>query len=357
MNDINLDGNLSTGLTIPPNHLKDGLTDNYTQSEIKYSRLLTAGNSKLQAIQLKYMRSYTSRESNRTLLHWRDLLFSLVIGLITRNCLSYDINNSELTTLAYHFYRTRNIEDTWRKDLRKVKKGKLYSNFPSLSYFFKDLDVDLNFPISSVDTLINYLIKEYTSEFYSFKNAHDEYTNFILGDTEKINELQEYLTDVYRGDISDRPTLKFLKNNLLVPQDWSYLSLRLLMGEYRRELRDIVDDGKEIEDRLFSRVSPLSSLGFYLLLTSKGLIEICKVISEQSIQIQNLYIGDLFVEDVDNDIKKTLYDHLFASVNSYFYISWFNSFKESKNIYIQLRQIFQNINLSNYSAKQEFILV
>lgn len=346
-----LDGTLSTKITLSSNALKSGLMDELTPKEIKFFKLTDAGSHKLNNLEIKYTRSYTSNPS-RTVLHWRDLLLSWTISLLLRNCLSFDIKNSKLTTQAYHYYRNNDGSEIWREDLWNIKKDKVYSSFGSLSYFFKDVSVDLNYPVSACNTLTKHLLSLY-SFGDSYKELHDNYVNFLLS-TKDLDSLESTLSRIQKEEILRPEKLKFIRRNLLVEEDWSNLSMRVLMGEYRKELLTLIDY-EEYEDKLFKRVRPLGSVGFYLLLIADNLIEICKRITNSPTELQNTDLYDFF-DSKDNSIKEPIYNNLSVASYACYYLQFFNTLEESRRTFNQIKELMFLLNLNDYNPPNNYKL-
>lgn len=346
-----LEGLLSTQITVPPSDLKSGTMNELSEREIKFFRLTNTGRHRLNNIELKYTRSYT-KNSNRSLMHWRDLLVGWTISLLLRNCLTSDIKGSKLTTQAYNYYRNNDGSEVWRKDMWGVSKGKVYSNFGSLSYFFKDVSVNLDYPITACNTLTKYLLSLY-SNGDNYRDIHQNYLLYLLEGMD-LNDTEQRLTRIQKEEILAPDSLKFIRRNLLVEEDWKDLETRVLMGEYRKELVKLINL-EEFEKRLFNRVRPLGTIGFYTLLIADNLIEICKRITTYSNELQNADLFDFF-KSGDKSIKKEIYNNLTVASYASFYLQFFNTFSEAKSIFDQVRELLFLLELDDYDPNDNYKL-
>lgn len=344
-------GKLSSSIPIEPKYLKTGAGGDEVEAQLELSSSSDSWLSKLSKIQLSYTRSFTSTPpSERTLLHLRDLLLSLVIGLSTRCVLTKNSSQSQLTTQGYHFYRLFRTKDCISHAL--FSNAKNIGNFGSISFLFYLTEVNLDYPITTYKSLMDIFWRTYhlplTSQTnnsypYDWVALSEELLTYLFGEVDSrivaINNLVQ--------PVSLEAT-KYAKRNLFVEEDYSYLVPRLLLSEHRKEFPAFLD---HLESGLGSVVyktvslnKPYSTVGFYWGLVLQGLLNTVEYITNLDYEDKIINYNEFLSKGVFTESKKEIVNRLILSYDALYYLQWFNTIEEAGGLLEEIKTMIKSMS-------------
>lgn len=320
-----LKGKLSTNVPIDPKLLKLGSAD--ADAQLSVSRAVKRSSHKINQLQLNYLKSYSDTNyEERTLLHLRDLLFSYAISICSRSVLTKDLKSSELTTQAFYLYRNYNISELIPTHL---EENNVTGSFSSISFLFKEVGIDWSKPLTSYQRLLDYFFDQYFLDPpSSIWEKNEAYLDFLPNDTPSV------ISTIEEENLTD-DKVAFLRQNLLIKEDWSFLKERLLFGECRQELYQFLEDTFEgYQDLRAKMLKPLpyGSVGFYLGLAAQGYLNAAKAINTLAESTLLTSLED-FYQDYDSylDVKALIAKHIVTTFYAFGYLQWFNTLAEARS--------------------------
>lgn len=342
-------GKLSSSIPIEPNYLKMGAGADEVEYQLDLSNNADSFTSKLSKLQLGYTRSFTSTHpTDRTLLHFRDILFSLVIGLSTKCVLCKNSSQSRLTTQAHYFYKFFKTKDCINHAL--FSKAKNLGNFASISYLFYLTQMDLDYPVSSYKALMDvywqcYHLPLVTNNNYPYDwvELSEQLLAFVFGGVNRITDINNLVNNGLPTSARN-----YANRNLFVEEDYSYLVPRLLLSEHRKEFPQFLNLlENNLGNTVFSVIAlnkPYSTVGFYWGLVLQGLLNTVDYITELDYETKVTNYEEFLSSGVYVELKKRIVNELILSYDALIYLQWFNSIEEAGGLLEEIRLIIKNLS-------------
>lgn len=219
-------------------------------------RLLNDGKS--------YLASYQSLPTEqKTVLHYRDLLIAEAVPFFVVNCQYKDKERNYLTLNARRAWERYSFDDFWTyvpPRLGKVEEvEKYWGELGTLAFYAKYLDQSKSLPevlyslLSFFWALLGLSINQSPQvRIDTLKRRLDLDDNFLREVAEKI----QLMFQAREGD-QFYPELLAARQNLIFIDDYDNLLLKIMRGEYRNGIFDIVSG--LLEPREFKRLSSILS--------------------------------------------------------------------------------------------------
>lgn len=345
---VEIIGKQSITTAINPNKLKEGVETQTTKKEFKHNEKLKRNANILTQKELKYTRSFSNKPAEeRTLLHLRDLFMGFALSLCQRSVLAYDLELNYLTSQAYYLFKKKDISTYFN-----INSSENKGLFSSIAYL-RDFS-SFNYPLSALEELMN--------SFWSFvgwdhdiNNYYDSNEKFLstifcieqdnLEDMiSELSSIESRLNKIVKEpnglNDSDRSLLKIIRRNVLTTEDWEFLSLRLLLSEYKKELIELLNnidnnllDGKwasKIHKKAIEDYAPYGTVGVYIGLIIQSYINIARFITDSEENIRNLSLEDVINnESLKKERLSELPKKLLTALDSASYLERFNTIKEA----------------------------
>lgn len=381
-----LPGNYGVGLAYNQNTLRFGSADpEYHLQERAYNRALLDAQSKIVQLALRYARSYSSAETP-TLLHLRDLLLACALTYLIRNAQCSDGAAVSLTTHADHFWQSDLDRNFW-PDLSDESSHKFNwgGTIGSIAFYLTrhpHLDED----ISPTD-LIQSALKLFWEKLYidPTSGLSDKHAAILaaMGVDRALFKAWSAALDVLNSrDPSEQPgaalrILQQLRASFLLPNDWQYLTTRLVLGEYSLPLIHVLEEldsraridtsfaeyykwpigavgPADYHQRLLKLAPPAGSPLVYIALTIESFTTTCSTITGFGADVASMLYSDFCSDSRYEEQRISLARTLTTAYDAMGMLSWFNTFVEAKGtahrLYVTINQLLNQVSDSNSTS-------
>jgi len=345
---VEIIGKQSLNIAINPNKLKEGVETQTTKKELKHNEQLKRNANILTQKELSYTRSFSSKPADeRTLLHLRDLFMGFALSLCQRSVLAYDIELNYLTSQAYYLFKRKDISAYF--NLNSSENKGLFSTIA----FLRESS-SFNYPLSALEELMNsfWSFVGWSHNTNNYYDSNEEFLSNIFcvnqDDLETMiselssieSRLNRIVNEPNELSDSDRSLLKIIRRNVLTTEDWEFLSLRLILSEYKYEVIELLNNidnsllgdnwASKIHKRAVENYAPYGTVGVYIGLIAQSYINIARFITDSEESIRNISLEDVINnEGLKRERLSDLPKWLLTGLDAASYLQRFNTIKEA----------------------------
>ena len=351
-------GRYGLSLTYNQNVMKFGSADAEQHIEERtVNRLLLEGETSILQQQVRYAQSYMST-SSPTLLHWKDSLVALACKYSIRCAQYYDQEATELTGYATHYWHSD--LDRPLVELKEINDRVIYTaGLGSIAFYGRGNDHNG----LSVVRAIELALKELWSSINlnigdSPKHRHNEYVfNKINFNNNMVSELKNVVEVIYNSrneellkSVEYREVLKVIRQNIIRPEDWSYIGKRLLLREYsqnlERVLTKIVETNilglntnslRNILSKSLEVLYPGGAPLIYLAFGVEGLLKASRLIIDAEEEVSNILYKEFYSRVVHEELKLAIAEQLALSYDAFSMLACLDTFEEASETALRIR--------------------
>ena len=251
------------GLPFSPFAKKVGYeTEARKKVEEKRARRVVSREKRLISDGKSFLASYESLPSEqKTVLHYRDLLIAEAVPFFVVNCQYRDKERNFLSLNARRVWENYSFDDFWTyvpPRLGKVEEvEKYWGELGSLAFYAKYLDQSKSLP----EILYSLLELFWALLGLSINQPPQERINILKTrldlDSEFLTNVSNKIKLMFQAKEGDRyyPELLAARQNLIFADDYDYLLQKIMIGNYRDGIFDIVSG--LLEPKEFKRLSSI----------------------------------------------------------------------------------------------------
>jgi hypothetical protein len=352
-------GRYGLSLTYNQNVMKFGAADAEKHiEEREVNRLLLEGETSILQQQVRYAQSYMST-NEPTLLHWKDSLIALACKYSIRCAQYYDQEATKLTGYATHYWHSD--VDRPLVDLTDINPKVIYTaGLGSIAFYGKVHDhTDL-----SVVKALELSLKELWASIQlniedSPKLRHTQYLfNKLNFNNNMISALNNAVGVFYDDGHKEallkteeyRAVLKVIRQNIIRPEDWSYLGKRMLLREYDQNLEKVLTKIAENNilgihtDHLTNLITkslevlyPGGTPLLYLAFGVEGLLKASRLVIESQDSVTSLSYKEFHTTVIEEDLKLAIAEQLALSYDAFSMLACLNTFEEASETALRIR--------------------
>jgi hypothetical protein len=352
-------GRYGLSLTYNQNVMKFGASDAEKHIEDRtVNRMLLEGETSILQQQVKYAKSYMSTNSP-TLLHWKDSLVSLACKYSIRCAQYYDQDATKLTGYASHYWHSD--VDRPLVELTNINPKVIYTaGLGSIAFYGKGHDhTDM-----SVIKALELSLKELwaTLELDIEDNPKSRHTEYIFNKISFNNNMLVALNNAVGTFYDDknkasllssdsyRFVLRIIRQNIIRPENWSYLAKRMLLREYDQSLEKALTMIAEnnilgihtnsLTNLLSNSLEVLCPGGtplLYLAFGVEGLLKASRLVINAEDSVTNLLYKEFHTTVIHEDLKIAIAEQLALSYDAFSMLACLDTFEEASETALRLR--------------------
>lgn len=357
-----INGELGVFIEVDPNLLKAGTQNETISKQLKRDRQHDSYSSKVSSLKIEYARSYSKTPTDeRAVIHVRDLLLSVAFSLFQHSVLSRDYTLTKMTTQGSYIYQSYDIS----KFFSNRKEGGLFS---SIAYSSKESVESIEKPITYLEKSLGqfwnlYGVNSVSLEDESFNKVYTDYLSEIFGvSVQQAKDELERIEELIKNS-DNKEIKKYKRRGLLTSQDWNFLPLRVLLTEYNKEMKDLLQlfrpsfnlDKKwidDIEKKIIESSPPYGSNGFLLGLALQGIINTARVITDAEEDKRATSLSEFFEKkETFPSFKQDLANRLATTVDALIHLNRLSTYTFLDKIIPQISYIIYQLSAEEPEEK------
>ena len=352
-------GRYGLSLTYNQNVMKFGAADAERHIQDRtVNRLLLEGETSILQQQIRYSQSYMS-SNDPTLLHWKDSLIALACKYSIRCAQYYDQDATKLTGYATHYWHSD--VDRPLVELTDINSKVIYTaGLGSIAFYGKGHDHKELSVVSALELSLKELWASIQLDIEdSPKSRHTEYIfnklNFNVNMLSSLNNTVEVFyqsktKEELLKSVEYKEVLKIIRQNIIRPEEWSYLGKRLLLREYSQGLEKALtkiaenslldiytSDLTNLLTKSLELLCPGGTPLIYLAFGVEGLLKASRLVIEAEDSITNSSYIEFYNTAVQEDLKLAIAEQLALSYDAFSMLACLNTFEEASETALRLR--------------------